>query len=137
MLVLTWYIVHEYKLIQLLCLLTFIMYHIFHILCMTCFLKSFHIKFYFSFYQTKGISHEKVMQKFLFFLFIIFFKISTQKSSCSYWLCECEAYPNCAWEIQIWIYSNCFTVCTSVACHLKEFWVLHEIVLSGLRKKRF
>lgn len=69
-------------------------------------LKSFHVKFYFSFtyffFQTKGISHEKQMQTFLFF-YLLFYKISTQKSSCSYWLCECEAYPNYAWEIQIWI----------------------------------
>lgn len=39
----------------------------------TCFLKPFHVKFYFSFYQTKGISHEKQMQKFLFFLYFYYF----------------------------------------------------------------
>lgn len=93
-LVLTWHLcmnkvalpAHDYH-------TSYLPYFIFDI----CFLKSFHEKF--NFYQTKGILHEKQMHNVPFFIFLIFFLIWTQKSSCSYWLCECEAYPNCAWKI--------------------------------------
>lgn len=106
-----------------------------------CFLKPFHVKFCFSFTSfffpnKRNIAWQTNANVPFLYLFLLFYKISTQKSSCSYWLCECEAYPNCAWEIQIWIYSSCFTVCTLIACHLKEFWVLHEIVMTGLKKKK-
>lgn len=42
-----------------------------------CFLKPFHVKFCFSFtsffFQTKGISHDKQMQTFLFFIYFYYF----------------------------------------------------------------
>lgn len=50
---------------------SYLLYFIYDI----CFLKSFHEKFYFNFYQTKGILHEeKKMHMFLsFFLLLLFF----------------------------------------------------------------
>lgn len=88
-----WLVCHDtlcmIKCFQLLCLLMVTMNHIFSgfffplCVCSHAFLKSFHITF--SFFLTKrNILHGNNKCKHSFSLF--FFKILTQKISCSYWL---------------------------------------------------
>lgn len=116
---LPWYIAHD-KNVLLLCLLMVTMNHIFcffspRVCVYTCILKSFHITF--SFFIKRNILHGKDKCKHSFSLFFLL----------KFWLRKFLALIGFLWVWSITelcmedtdLKSSGFTVCTSVACHLK------------------